>query len=249
MILRKLAESIRSQDWFVVIIEILIVVVGIFLGLQVDDWNQQRKDRADEQVFLERLHRDLELADEMSARVRERRLGRLQDAIEASDVLFNRTPRDHLTDDECLAVASATFFNINVAHPASIEELTGTGRLHIIEDRELRQALIELRQASDALSYMVSLQTSQHAFTHLPTAFPDLIRGESFIDEKRAAEVRTRYDCNLSGMRASNIFMNQWSANLDGYDAYVRDGLRPWLDAQDRVHSLVDAALNISHSD
>ena len=53
MILRKLAESIRSQDWFVVIIEILIVVVGIFLGLQVDDWNQQRKDRADEQVFLE----------------------------------------------------------------------------------------------------------------------------------------------------------------------------------------------------
>jgi hypothetical protein len=37
MILRKLAESIRQQNWFTVLVEILIVVIGIFVGLQVDD--------------------------------------------------------------------------------------------------------------------------------------------------------------------------------------------------------------------
>jgi hypothetical protein len=42
MILRKLSDAIRQQNWFTVILEISIVVVGIFIGLQVDEWNQNR---------------------------------------------------------------------------------------------------------------------------------------------------------------------------------------------------------------
>ena len=42
MILRRLAEAIQQQNWFVVLLEVMIVVVGIFIGLQVDDWNQER---------------------------------------------------------------------------------------------------------------------------------------------------------------------------------------------------------------
>lgn len=48
MILRRLAEGIQSQDWFTVLVEIMIVVVGIFLGLQVDDWNEERRGAAEE---------------------------------------------------------------------------------------------------------------------------------------------------------------------------------------------------------
>ena len=55
MILRKLAEAIRRQNWFTVVLEIMIVVIGIFLGLQANDWNQARKDRALEVRYLERL--------------------------------------------------------------------------------------------------------------------------------------------------------------------------------------------------
>ena len=40
MILRRLAEGIREQNWFTVVLEVLIVVVGIFIGLQVDDRNK-----------------------------------------------------------------------------------------------------------------------------------------------------------------------------------------------------------------
>jgi hypothetical protein len=31
MIIKRLAKGIRSQDWFVVTVEIMIVVVGIFI--------------------------------------------------------------------------------------------------------------------------------------------------------------------------------------------------------------------------
>ena len=40
MILRKLANAVTDQNWFTVVLEILIVVIGIFIGLQVDDWHQ-----------------------------------------------------------------------------------------------------------------------------------------------------------------------------------------------------------------
>jgi hypothetical protein len=71
MILKHMAEAILKQNWSVVLIEVLVVVVGIFLGLQVDDWNQDRKDRGDERQYLQRLHADLLIAEKLSDRVHE----------------------------------------------------------------------------------------------------------------------------------------------------------------------------------
>jgi len=36
MILRRLATALKEQNWFTAALEILIVVVGIFFGLQAD---------------------------------------------------------------------------------------------------------------------------------------------------------------------------------------------------------------------
>ena len=154
MILRRLAEGVRQQDWFTVVVEVLIVVVGIFLGLQVDDWNNARKDRIDEQGFITRLHGDLLLAEDLSSRVRDRRLGRLESMITAADVLFARSERDVLSDEECTAVTSTHYFNINVPELPSLSELAGTGRMSIIRDTELRSALVKLQQNRSALSML-----------------------------------------------------------------------------------------------
>lgn len=52
MILQRLATSIRKQDWFTVFIETLIVVLGVFLGIQLGNWNEARADRARETALL-----------------------------------------------------------------------------------------------------------------------------------------------------------------------------------------------------
>jgi hypothetical protein len=59
MILRSLAHSIRRQDWFAVAIEFVIVVAGIFVGLQVTDWNERRQLRERELNYLQRMAEDL----------------------------------------------------------------------------------------------------------------------------------------------------------------------------------------------
>lgn len=62
MILQRIASAIKRQDLSQIIIEIMIVVIGIFLGLQVDDWNENRKDVVEERAFKEQLIIDTSLA-------------------------------------------------------------------------------------------------------------------------------------------------------------------------------------------
>jgi hypothetical protein len=59
MILRRIADAFRQQDWFTVLVEILIVVMGVFLGLQVSNWNEARAHRAEERGFLAQLRNEL----------------------------------------------------------------------------------------------------------------------------------------------------------------------------------------------
>jgi hypothetical protein len=42
MILRRITNAFRKQDWFTVLIETLIVVLGVFLGIQLGNWNDDR---------------------------------------------------------------------------------------------------------------------------------------------------------------------------------------------------------------
>lgn len=46
MILRRITEPMKDQNWFAVGIELVILVLGVFIGIQVANWNEARKDRA-----------------------------------------------------------------------------------------------------------------------------------------------------------------------------------------------------------
>lgn len=59
MRLRSLALRLRAHDWTAVAIEILIVIVGVFIGLQVSNWNETRKENERGREYLGRLHDEL----------------------------------------------------------------------------------------------------------------------------------------------------------------------------------------------
>jgi hypothetical protein len=46
MILHSVAEALRRQNWAAIAIELVIVVIGVFVGTQVANWNQARVERA-----------------------------------------------------------------------------------------------------------------------------------------------------------------------------------------------------------
>ena len=42
MILRRIAHHLLQQQWTAVLIEMVILVLGVFLGFQVTDWANER---------------------------------------------------------------------------------------------------------------------------------------------------------------------------------------------------------------
>ncbi len=59
MILRRIARDLKQQHWTAVLIELLILILGVFLGIQATDWANERDNRAAETRHLEEIAEDL----------------------------------------------------------------------------------------------------------------------------------------------------------------------------------------------
>ncbi len=59
MILRKLSQSFKEQNWVAIWIEFILLVAGVFLGIQVANWNEDRANRNAETRHLEEIAEDL----------------------------------------------------------------------------------------------------------------------------------------------------------------------------------------------
>jgi hypothetical protein len=55
MIFRRIKAHVAKEDWFAVFIDFLIVVFGVFMGFQVQAWNENRGDQRQYKLALERL--------------------------------------------------------------------------------------------------------------------------------------------------------------------------------------------------
>ena len=59
MILRRVIEHFRKQEWTAIAIDFAIVVLGVFVGLQVNNWNEARSSSRQEGVLIAQLADDL----------------------------------------------------------------------------------------------------------------------------------------------------------------------------------------------
>jgi len=59
LILRRITEHVKTQNWFAVALDFLIVVVGVFIGIQVSNWNAARSDEKTAQEYVFRIQDDL----------------------------------------------------------------------------------------------------------------------------------------------------------------------------------------------
>ena len=87
MILRRITEHVKTQNWFAIGLDFVIVVVGVFIGIQVSNWNEARGER---RAYREAMTRLAEESAEMLQSAAEQRavINRmLSDVQPAIDVL------------------------------------------------------------------------------------------------------------------------------------------------------------------
>ena len=160
--LRKLVHATRHHDWFTVFVEIVVVVVGIFLALQADSWNDHRQERVKEQEYLERIQRavtnDLESWEFCLTLASLRRdYGQLILESVRNPEIVEKDPSGYF-----MAVRTAGWTSGGVADAVAFDELKFGGELGIIRNVDVRQALAEYyNDASTRQQYdPIRLETS-----------------------------------------------------------------------------------------
>ena len=141
MVFSRFREAIKDQNWFTVFLEIAIVVLGIFLGLRIDEWNQDRLLRQQEAVYLGVVAQDLQgMREELVASIDDRS-GRIDQMVIALRAL--EACDDSESSRKAVRIAleqyqvSPPFNYVN----ATYDEMVANGALARIRDQDLKYAI------------------------------------------------------------------------------------------------------------
>ena len=137
MILRRLAEHVRQQNWTAIAIDLVIVVVGVFLGIQLGNWNADRADQRRATAYLVRLHDDV--SDDL-VMLRERKAFWEQTMAAGREALAaSESPP---TRDEAWRVVRAFHHASNTVplhlRDGTYVDMISSGQLGLIADTDLR---------------------------------------------------------------------------------------------------------------
>ena len=157
MILRSLTKHVKDQNWFAVGIDFAIVVIGVFIGIQVANWNELRAQEKRDEVLLERLADDFErivewgerrypLHKETAANTR-RLIEAIRDDVEPA---LDDSTRDWL---EASVEVYASFQN-----SPTYDELVATGTLSRVKDANLRKTLNKYSRQREADMVLLTQQ-------------------------------------------------------------------------------------------
>ncbi len=147
MLLRRITEHVLNQNWTAIGIDFLIVVFGVFIGIQVSNWNEARQARAEEYIYLERLRDDLET----SIASNEFQIGFMQRHADYAQIILDQLEQCAVDEDARDAFASGLFLIGKSLPPVlvrgTIDELNATGRFQLISNDDLRGQLTRLLES------------------------------------------------------------------------------------------------------
>lgn len=218
MLLRRFISHLRKQEWTAIAIDLVIVVIGVFIGIQVANWNEARLEAQRERAYLVALHGDFreivaelehdiahydEIANSMTFLLEQSRMRTPDASLEALNEAAGR-----LITMEGTTIVSDTYSN-----------LTGSGDLAIIRSQALKNAM-----ASFFGSYDVVVLVSNTHEMQLVGIFQPYIIGHldyvGMLAQTRgvapaAAFDRTRIRAALRTSEFRNVVAVKWDIVTD----------------------------------
>ncbi|MEM9014366.1 MAG: DUF6090 family protein [Pseudomonadota bacterium] len=141
MILRRITEHVRAQNWFAVVIDFCIVVIGVFIGIQVANWNEARVNRNIETTYLELLQRDLQTTQqELDAQIAFEQF-QMRLVNEAAPIIEEPSSEIRKQKLGIILTRLGGRRTLRVDGPTFLD-LQSSGRLGLISDPELRSAIV-----------------------------------------------------------------------------------------------------------
>jgi hypothetical protein len=161
--LRRFSSRLRQQDWLAVVLDLGIVVLGVFLGLEAANWNQARQDRAEEKRYYAQIVVDLQ-RDVDKLRSAQRLSFKYDRAAETVLVALNDgIPRAADPSDFAIAIDHAGFLYIPSPSRRTYDELISTGNLRLLREAQTKDAIAAYYEAFAGLRQWDGILRQQQA--------------------------------------------------------------------------------------
>lgn len=178
MVLRRLMQHVREQNWFAVGIDFVVVVFGIFLGMQVNSWNNNRHLNGLEAQYLESIKLDVEASQQYLSE----RLVRIREQADGLEQILLLSA-DGFGDKSDLEISQHIHNGLNSAAVLPVqmlayEELKGSNTVEIIKNFEIRNKL----RALDALILLIRQQETERMHVLYSHVDPMLTNYPAYIE-------------------------------------------------------------------
>ncbi|MGE5062776.1 MAG: hypothetical protein ACM3IG_01785 [Myxococcales bacterium] len=155
MILRRLREHVSNHNWFAVTIDFVIVVLGVFVGIQASNWNQARIERQQAREYRSMLQNDLDANLENLA-MRTRYYGWVRKEALATLVDLQH-PSAGLDDQFLLHAYQATQIQPWALKRNTYDEILSVGAMANLGDPLLRDKIANYYVTSDVTGTNISV--------------------------------------------------------------------------------------------
>lgn len=142
MILTSITQALRTQNWFAVVVEFIIVLAGVVIGFQISAWSETRIEHQREILILERLHADFIEIEARTATVIEQLDTRIE-AGNAFEALLRQDQNEVSDLDFFIGLQNAIGTPVPNGRSATYTELVASGEMRLIRSEHLREALVE----------------------------------------------------------------------------------------------------------
>jgi len=141
MILSRIIQHVKEQNWTAIVLDFIIVVSGVFIGIQVSNLNAAREDQVRARGYLERLHTDL-LADVTNYNMKRDFWGRVAAFGDQALAYADMNETGGATDWQLLLA----FFHASQVEEFSVtrptyDEMRSAGELGLIRNIEIRKEI------------------------------------------------------------------------------------------------------------
>uniref|UniRef100_UPI00404AEF97 DUF6090 family protein n=1 Tax=Gelidibacter sp. TaxID=2018083 RepID=UPI00404AEF97 len=142
---KKLLEQGKTANYLKYAIgEIILVVIGILIALQINNWNEKRKASIEEKAILESLSQNLKLSKEQSESLisEEIKLKNLIILVLGIDNATSNNDLDEITD----AIFADAVWNLNSDQPtfSAYNNLKNTNKLSLIRNKKINEKFTNL---------------------------------------------------------------------------------------------------------
>jgi hypothetical protein len=163
-----------EQNWATVLLEVIVVIVGIFLGLQATEWHEDRQARAEGLYYLDLLRRQMDA----EIQIREEDLAEIAERNDLLRSAYELLHAESWSDDEYAQFKSdhvVVYWQEGESmRPSALRRLLDGGKIDLIRSRPMQEMLFALDRAyEEAIRQSESTdRRNSEAVTVLMTEIP-----------------------------------------------------------------------------